>query len=282
MADEADFGRLKNDLEQNGQLEPVITLDGKVLDGRNREKALIELGVAPRYLDWDDLPAKIRERTTPSHYVTSRNLARRHMKPAQIAMTGARLIPYFEAEREKAPAGANSGKTAAEVAAAVGSSTRSVERAKAIAQANPKLAKQVEAGEKSLKAAEDEIKDGAPKKASGWTRAEVDKDEELAEAFVKIEKVYGKADTDLILHGGVPGINRPQVLLLSQLTPGKMREMQTLIISNRWLPKAALRFLNETIDGDTTLEDMTLRCLAQKGYFEANVGAFLHTCQKTR
>ncbi len=41
----AEFEALKLDIEQNGQLIPVILYKGKLVDGRHRQRALIELGI---------------------------------------------------------------------------------------------------------------------------------------------------------------------------------------------------------------------------------------------
>jgi len=40
----AEFSALKKDIEQNGQIMPVLLYRGKIVDGKHRRKALIELG----------------------------------------------------------------------------------------------------------------------------------------------------------------------------------------------------------------------------------------------
>lgn len=40
-----EFEALKLDIESNGQLIPIITYKGKLVDGRHRQRALIELGI---------------------------------------------------------------------------------------------------------------------------------------------------------------------------------------------------------------------------------------------
>ena len=42
---DAEFESLKLDIELNGQLLPIITYKGKLVDGRHRQRALIELGI---------------------------------------------------------------------------------------------------------------------------------------------------------------------------------------------------------------------------------------------
>ena len=53
MMNPDEFAGLKADIKTNGQREPVWTHQGKIIDGRNRLKACQELGITPRYREWD-------------------------------------------------------------------------------------------------------------------------------------------------------------------------------------------------------------------------------------
>ena len=48
-----DFQALVEDIRARGLKHPIVTLDGRVLDGRNRERACAEAGVEPRYVEAD-------------------------------------------------------------------------------------------------------------------------------------------------------------------------------------------------------------------------------------
>ena len=52
MMDAARLGELKADIAANGQREPITICDGMVLDGRNRCRACIDLGVEPKTRDY--------------------------------------------------------------------------------------------------------------------------------------------------------------------------------------------------------------------------------------
>jgi hypothetical protein len=130
-----DFEALKEDIRKNGLQELIrINLENQILDGRNRHRALLELGVAidSRVVDlWPGNENKVTD------YVVSMNIARRHLTPGQRAEIALKLIPLYEAEaaaREKAGTlasnGARVGKAAEQAAKAVGISTRTVERKK--------------------------------------------------------------------------------------------------------------------------------------------------------
>lgn len=74
---------LAADIKVNGQREDITTLDGMILDGRNRYRACEIAGVKPMtrgYLEND-----------PLGFVISRNLHRRHLNESQRAMAAARI-----------------------------------------------------------------------------------------------------------------------------------------------------------------------------------------------
>src|SRR5262249_34703483 len=64
------------------QRETIKLLDGKILDGRNRYRVCLELGIEPRT---EDLPPA----TDPLDYVLDVNLHRRHLTDVQRAFVAA-------------------------------------------------------------------------------------------------------------------------------------------------------------------------------------------------
>ena len=129
-----EFAELVEDLKRNGLREPIRTLEGKILDGRNRYRACKEAGVKPRFLELNgDGP--------PLEYVLSVNLRRRHLNESQRAMVGARLKPLFEEEarqrklsgkRADLSANLRQGRSSESAAALASVSARSVETATAV------------------------------------------------------------------------------------------------------------------------------------------------------
>lgn len=74
-----DFQSLKDDIEVNGQREPVMIFENMVLDGWHRYRACIELGIKPTQFNFpvnDD----------PVVFVESVNLHRRHLTASQRAI----------------------------------------------------------------------------------------------------------------------------------------------------------------------------------------------------
>jgi len=70
-----EFAALVSDIAVHGQLEPILLYDGMILDGRNRYRACLELGIKPVTNEYtgDD----------PQALVVSLNLYRRHLSRSQ-------------------------------------------------------------------------------------------------------------------------------------------------------------------------------------------------------
>ncbi|MEY9196619.1 N6-adenosine-specific RNA methylase IME4 [Sinorhizobium fredii] len=86
MLPDEELRRLADDIEANGQQEPVWLLDGKILDGRNREAACHLVGI--------DAWTKEYEGRDPLGFVLSLNLHRRHLTESQRAMVAARIVDW--------------------------------------------------------------------------------------------------------------------------------------------------------------------------------------------
>jgi hypothetical protein len=80
---EEELQTLTDDIRQNGLLDPVVLLDGKILDGRNRDTACAMLGIDPETIEYagDD----------PLGFVLSKNLHRRHLNESQRAMVASKI-----------------------------------------------------------------------------------------------------------------------------------------------------------------------------------------------
>jgi ParB-like chromosome segregation protein Spo0J len=89
--EDAAFDELVEDIRVNGLLEDIVTFEGKVLDGRNRERACGITGVQPRYREYEGYD--------PVGFILSKNLQRRHLSESQRAMVGARLATMRQGQR---------------------------------------------------------------------------------------------------------------------------------------------------------------------------------------
>lgn len=152
---QVDLQELADDIATNGLRNPVVMLDGKLLDGRNRWEACALAGVEPRFTEFDG--------DDPIGWVVSQNLVRRHLTASQRAVVAFDLLPLLEKEAKErqrrsnsyrgngqlAPDGANRDGTgkASEMAARIAkSSSRHVERVKAISRQAPELIEAIRCG----------------------------------------------------------------------------------------------------------------------------------------
>lgn len=184
----AEFTELVEDIHQHGLRNPIVLLDGMILDGGNRYRACIEAGVEPTFTQY--------EGDDPVGFVLSANLHRRHLSAGQRAAIVASAADWAKVQtrggdRRSDQSGRNDFDSVAARAerAAVNRDTQL--RADKVAKADPGLVQKVARGEVSLPKAVEQItgkRPGAkaekPESAEVETlRAEVkDLRDELSEA----------------------------------------------------------------------------------------------------
>lgn len=149
---------LADDILENGLQNPIVLLDGKVLDGQNRLAACKLAGVEPEFVEWSGTGS-------PLHWVVSQNLMRRHLTASQRAAVALELLPMLEKEakdRQRKSRGrgkkvaqgcadfAENGKASEIAARVVGASARYVEMVKEISESRPELIERIRSGELSV------------------------------------------------------------------------------------------------------------------------------------
>lgn len=168
-----EYETLKESISKNGVREPVVVHKGFLVDGKHRLKACQELGIKCPSQEWDGKGSLV-------DWAMDKNLRRRHLSASERSMLAADSLPMYQKEaeaREKAGKGADGsggrgrktlapegarvsddGKAASHAAKAARVSVRSVERAAAVAKADPEKAEQVRSGEKTVSQAYKEVK----------------------------------------------------------------------------------------------------------------------------
>ena len=135
----SEYDRLRASVEAYGVLEPIVLLDGKILDGRHRYRAAQEVGTR--------CPTRVFSDVSPADLVDILNIIRRHLSVSQIAMVQAGMLDYFECEAKKRQASGlkqnrgtvkeilperDKGQSTDKAGAAAGVSGRSVRDAKTV------------------------------------------------------------------------------------------------------------------------------------------------------
>jgi ParB-like chromosome segregation protein Spo0J len=190
MSDE-EYADLLADIREHGQRQKIVVdAEGRVLDGRHRLRACVELGIEPHiepYLGGD----------SPVEFVCSLNLRRRHLTQSQLAAIAVDLEEEIAREaRERAAdrrarkssggdsARATSGQAAANLpprtatqkealssrgkaARLTGASPRNISTAKSVREADPTLHEAIKRGDTTVHAAAQKIKKAAPARKSG-------------------------------------------------------------------------------------------------------------------
>jgi ParB family chromosome partitioning protein len=127
---------LREDIRQHGVREPVVFLDGAILDGRNRYMCARDIGA--------EYPRVEYEGNDPLGYVISHNLHRRHLTESQRAMVAQKLANLSHGGDRKSDQGANlplepeaPAVTVAQAAEMLSVSERSVKSARKVAEEAP-------------------------------------------------------------------------------------------------------------------------------------------------
>jgi hypothetical protein len=150
LMDHAAMLRLAGDIKAKGQSDPIVTLDGQILDGRNRYKACLTAGVKPVMVEYTG--------TDPLGFVVSHNLCRRHLSESQLGMVAGKIADMQLGDNQKEREGGPSGlpkKTIAEAAEMTNVSERTVKRAKRVINSGiPELQDMVTSGDVNVSVAE--------------------------------------------------------------------------------------------------------------------------------
>jgi len=154
MMNEAEFDELCRDMAEHGYRpeNPIITYQGKILDGRNRFKATEQVGVLPMFVEFggDD----------PLNFVLSQNLHRRHLNSSQRAIAALEVERIY-GERAKEKQGQRTDileiipksepvHAAKEAAKITGTNPRYITDAKRIQEEAPEMIPAIMAGETNI------------------------------------------------------------------------------------------------------------------------------------
>jgi DNA modification methylase len=89
MMSDDDFKALKADIQEHGQRDPIECFEGRILDGRNRYRACVELGLAPVIREFKG------DHSAALSLVYSRAV-HRNMSESQKAAAAVKFLPHFE------------------------------------------------------------------------------------------------------------------------------------------------------------------------------------------
>jgi site-specific DNA-methyltransferase (adenine-specific) len=166
----AEFAALKASIAVVGQADPIVLVRGKIIDGRHRYRACVELGIRPVTVEFDG--------TDALGYVIAR-AHHRNMSEAQKAACAVTVEAHVAAARKAGDAVGIDGKTRDHVGNLFGVSGKYVGEAKALYAANREAFARVFAGVAHAKEARKHRRSNADGEAweviTGDALAELDK-----------------------------------------------------------------------------------------------------------
>lgn len=207
-----EYEALKQDVKAHGVLVPIVVYAGEIVDGRHRWQAAQETGQKCPKTEWEPASASPDDIDTELWgYLLSLNSKRRHLDKSQIAMIaveGSQFIERAANERKVSgsheatlPQGVKTRTPQArdQIAKKAGVSGRTIQKAKNVRDADPKLAEKVKQGKITVTEAEREIrKIKAPERPKPVDKPATDgadkpiSDEKVADAFAESGITEGK------------------------------------------------------------------------------------------
>lgn len=97
-----DYESLKSDIAGLGQRHPILLYQGRILDGKHRYKACLELGIKPWCVDWEG-------GSSITDLLLSENQYRRHLSPAEREATARRALEWHRESARKRAEGRRNG-----------------------------------------------------------------------------------------------------------------------------------------------------------------------------
>jgi len=168
LPDEENLLQLSLDIRKNGLNNPIVLLDGKVLDGWCRYLVCDLACIEPEFGEYGG--------NDPLGYVVSQNLCRRHLDKSQRAAIAAELSNLEKGQRADEMGKSQIGKfthlkptTQPEAADLLKVSTSLVKHGKQILRDAPEKFEEVKRGDKTVHKALQEIKEDQKKPLSGVT-----------------------------------------------------------------------------------------------------------------
>ncbi len=170
MSDD-EFDRLKAHISEHGLQDKILTLNGKIIDGRHRALVCQELEIPIECEEWEGDPEHILD------FVIGQNLARRHLTQSQKAMVAVEVEKHIAEDIAKQEKMRKAGKSKSdlskigqvdleprdatkEAAQQVGVSRSYVADAKAVVAKSPETAKEVRDGKLTLPEAKKALGNG--------------------------------------------------------------------------------------------------------------------------
>lgn len=245
---DADLEKLATSIKDNGLLEAITMLDGKILDGRNRYKAATIAGVdlgPDDFIEFDP-----EENGDPAAFVIAKNIDRRHLTVGQraaLAVDLYNLMGKFVGNGKEAQQAAHAEGAASEsearrrkAAKAVNVSEDSVKQAHKVSKAAPEEFEKVKKGKQTLHK--------AAKKAEQTALGD-----ELPTAMIRITEVCGKPFATAVHQNAIEALKTPRAVVDYAALDNDTMEKLMPVLRLGWKLSKAISFIDKSITPASTL-----------------------------
>jgi len=146
------FEELKKDIKEQGLQQAIVLYEDKILDGRNRFKACLELNIKPHFEEYKG--------NNPLNFVISLNLKRRHLNESQRGIIASKLATMTQGMRTDLELSANLRNVISQEDSAklLNVSVRTIQSIKQIEREAPDKIREIEIGNKTANEIISEIK----------------------------------------------------------------------------------------------------------------------------
>jgi len=267
MAD-TEFNLLKESIERDGLLQPIVVYHAKILDGRHRYRACRELQIVPQFVKYRG--------NTPASFVFGNNIPRRHLSISDKLRLADLFLPDIQAEAQQRWAAGTlasvdaKGKTSQITAKLTGLSPVTVDRHLAIKRAIERLeaAGRADAASKVQEAATRSVRSGA--KAAAAAEMMLDAEPEL---LSRLRHVLSADAIRAIEIGTIP-LSMEDLQLWAKADPEEAQQVKELVLANRWKVSTALKFVRGKLTAESPIVDLIHRCIAAHGKLEVTIDGY--------
>lgn len=243
--------------------EPIVLLNGDVLDGQNRLFAALEAGVEPLFRDFDPT----HDGQSVVQFVINKNIHRRHLSPGTKAALATKIIPMLSDELKgkklTAPdadvingetSSPQTGDTAELAAKLFGASKTNVKLAKRLQEKAPDLFQKVLDGTMSANAAKLEFE--AREIARRGEQANAAEVLERQHALEAIKETYGEEHSFYMLASKKKILKKlDELKVFSGLPKVEGLKIGPLLSRKGWTIEKAQKFLTADVTDETSLQD---------------------------
>lgn len=265
--DDGKFKELKESIRDIGLIQPIVLFKDKILDGRHRYEACLEVEVDPEFIDFegtDDQAVKVCH---------AANALGRSKSKSEIAAAAVFLhklnsnFVYKNGTKKKSRNKKGKGNALENLASEHGVSSSLIEQANTLQNQSPENFDEVLKGEKSIKKAFKELKSK-------------DSEEVIEKAINRVGNVCGSPMADAI-RKGVLFKNKKELIKYAELEDDEMLRIRGLV-QEGWTVSKSQHYKMAALCRTHKIKDLLDRARSQESTFILEMEGFIITVERKK